>query len=76
MKEFVEYMVKALVDEPDAVEVNEVAGESGLLIEVKVAEADLGRIIGKQGRIANAMRTLVKAAALKDEQRATLEILT
>ena len=75
MKEFVEFVVRALVDSPDAVEINQVEGERTIVIEVKVASEDLGKIIGKQGRIANALRTIVKAAAMKDDKRVTLEIL-
>ena len=75
MKEFVEFVVRALVDSPDAVEINQVEGERTIVIEVKVASDDLGKIIGKQGRIANALRTIVKAAAMKDDKKVTLEIL-
>ena len=65
MRELVELMVKSLVDDPEAARVNEVAGESIVVYEVSVAEDDLGKVIGKGGRIANAMRTIVKAAATK-----------
>jgi predicted RNA-binding protein YlqC (UPF0109 family) len=75
VKEFVEFVVRALVDSPDAVEINQVEGERTSVIEVKVASEDLGKIIGKQGRIANALRTIVKAAAMKDNKKVTLEIL-
>lgn len=75
VKEFVEFVVRALVDSPDAVEINQVEGERTIVIEVKVASDDLGKIIGKQGRIANALRTIVKAAAMKDDKKVTLEIL-
>lgn len=75
VKEFVEFVVRALVDSPDAVEINQVEGERTIVIEVKVASEDLGKIIGKQGRIANALRTIVKAAAMKDNKKVTLEIL-
>ncbi len=76
MRELVELMVKSLVDEPEAARVNEVAGESIVVYEVSVAEDDLGKVIGKGGRIANAMRTIVKAAATKTERKATVEILS
>ncbi|MFO8078779.1 MAG: KH domain-containing protein [Armatimonadota bacterium] len=76
MRELVELMVKSLVDEPDEARVNEVSGESIVVYEVSVAEDDLGKVIGKGGRIANAMRTIVKAAAAKTERKATVEILS
>ncbi len=76
MRELVELMVRSLVDEPDEARVNEVSGESIVVYEVSVAEDDLGKVIGKGGRIANAMRTIVKAAAAKTERKATVEILS
>jgi len=76
MRELVELMVKSLVDDPDQARVNEVAGESIVVYEVSVAEEDLGKVIGKGGRIANAMRTIVKAAATKTDRKATVEILS
>lgn len=76
MRELVELMVKSLVDEPEMARVNEVAGESIVVYEVSVAEEDLGKVIGKGGRIANAMRTIVKAAATKTDRKATVEILS
>lgn len=76
MRELVEYMVRALVDNPEQVEVGEIEGESVVVYEVSVAEEDLGKVIGKSGRIANALRTVVKAAALKREKKATVEILS
>lgn len=75
MKEFVEYLVKNIVDEPEAVEVNQVEGERTLIFEVRVAPDDLGKVIGKQGRIANALRTIVKAATMKEKKNVNLEIL-
>jgi len=75
MKEFVEYLVKNIVDEPEAVEVNQVEGERTLILEVRVAPEDLGKVIGKQGRIANALRTIVKAATLREKKNVNLEIL-
>lgn len=76
MRELVELMVKSLVDHPDQARVNEVAGESIVVYEVSVAESDLGKVIGKGGRIANALRTIVKAAATKTDRKATVEILS
>ena len=76
MLELVEYMVRALVDNPEQVDINEIKGESVLVYEVAVAEEDLGKVIGKNGRIANALRTVVKAAAMKQQKKATVEILS
>jgi len=73
--ELVEIIAKALVDNPDEVEVNEVEGTQSIIIELKVAEEDMGKIIGKQGRIAKAIRTVVKAAAIKENKRVVVEIL-
>ena len=67
MKDLVEIIAKSLVDNPDAVEVKEIAGEQSLILELKVAPEDMGKVIGKQGRIAKAIRTVVKAAAIKEE---------
>lgn len=75
MRELVEAIAKALVDNPDAVEVNEVEGERSTILELKVAPEDMGKVIGKQGRIAKAIRTVVKAAATKDDKRVVVEIL-
>lgn len=75
MKEFVEFLVRALVDEPDKVEVKEVRGERSVVYEVRVAPSDTGKIIGRQGRIAKALRTLVKAASAKSGTKAVMEIL-
>jgi len=69
-------MVTSLVDNPEQAKVNEVAGESIIVYEVSVADDDLGKVIGKGGRIANAMRTIVKAAASKASKKATVEILS
>ena len=76
MRELVELMVRSLVDEPDQANVNEVEGESIVVYEISVAQEDLGKVIGKGGRIANALRTIVKAAATKTERKATVEILS
>lgn len=75
MKELIEYIAKALVDDPDNVTVYEVAGESTSVIELKVAKDDLGKVIGKNGRTARAMRTILSAASTKIRKRAVLEIL-
>lgn len=75
MKELVEMIAKALVDNPDEVEVNEIEGTQSVIIELKVAEDDMGKIIGKQGRIAKAIRTVVKAAAIKENKRVVVEII-
>ncbi|MEX0801395.1 MAG: KH domain-containing protein [Dehalococcoidia bacterium] len=74
MKELIEFMARAIVDEPDAVEVTEENDDDQIVYHLKVAEADMGKVIGKQGRIANAMRTLLKVAAIKNGTRAMLEI--
>ena len=75
LKELVEYMAKALVDYPDQVDVKDVVGEQTTVIELKVAKEDLGKVIGKQGRTARSMRTLLNAAATKLRLRAVLEII-
>jgi uncharacterized protein len=75
MKELVRSMAQALVDKPEEVEVREVEGEKTTVLELKVAETDLGKVIGRQGRTARAMRTIVNAAATKLKKRAVLEIL-
>ncbi|HID97680.1 MAG TPA: KH domain-containing protein [Thermodesulfobacteriaceae bacterium] len=75
MKELIEYIAKELVDNPEAVKVNEVEGERTSVIELKVAKEDLGQIIGRQGRTARAMRTILSAASTKQKKRAVLEIL-
>lgn len=75
MKELVEYMAKALVDSPDDVRVAEIEGEKTSVIELNVAKDDLGKVIGKQGRTARAMRTILSAASTKARKRAVLEII-
>lgn len=75
MRELVEYMAKLLVDNPDQVEVTEVNATHSVILELRVAREDMGRVIGKQGRVANAMRTLLKVAAAKQGKRAMLEIV-
>jgi len=75
MKELITYIAKALVDHPEAVEVSEVEREQTSVIELKVAKDDLGKVIGKQGRTARAIRTILSAASTKIRKRAALEIL-
>jgi len=76
MNELVEYMVKALVEEPQAVRVDRIEGQGVTVYEVTVAQHDLGRVIGRHGRIANALRNVVKAVASKSDARATIEIVS
>lgn len=75
MKELVEVIAKALVNNPDEVVVTEREDEKGIIIELKVAASDMGKVIGKQGRIAKAIRSVVKAAASKEEKKVIVEIL-
>lgn len=75
MKELIEYIAKALADDPTQVHVSEIEGESSLILELRVGPEDMGRIIGKGGRTANAMRTLVRVLAAKQGKRVTLEIV-
>ena len=75
MKELIEIIAKALVDNPDEVHVTEVAGEQTVVLELRVAQSDLGKVIGKQGRTARAIRTLLGAAGMKIRKRFVLEIL-
>jgi predicted RNA-binding protein YlqC (UPF0109 family) len=74
MKELIEYIARSLVDSPDDVVVTEEDDGDQIVFHLKVAEEDMGRVIGKQGRIANAMRTLLKVAAIRRGERAILEI--
>lgn len=74
-KDLIEYIAKSLVDDPSAVEVQEVEGERGPVIELKVAQNDIGKVIGKYGRIAKALRTVLSASAGKNGQRYSLDIL-
>jgi predicted RNA-binding protein YlqC (UPF0109 family) len=74
-KELVSYIAKALVDEPEGVEVNLIEGEKSTILELKVAEADIGKVIGKHGRIAKAVRTILAAAGTKTGKKVMLEIL-
>ena len=75
MKELVEVIAKSLVDYPDEVQVTETENDKSIVLELKVAQSDMGKVIGKQGRIAKAIRTILSASATRDGKRATLEIL-
>lgn len=75
MKELIKLMAQALVDSPDKVEVNEIVGEQSSVFELRVAKEDLGKVIGKQGRTAKAMRTILSAASTKIRKRGMLEII-
>ncbi len=74
-KDLVVYMAKSLVDDPDGVDVSIVEGEKSTILELKVSEEDIGKVIGKHGRIAKAMRTILSASATKAGKRIVLEIL-
>ncbi|MCL5054469.1 MAG: KH domain-containing protein [Firmicutes bacterium] len=75
MKELLEYLAKALVDHPNEVNVSLVEGEKSQILELRVNHADMGKVIGKQGRIAQALRTIVKAAAVKEGKKVMVEII-
>jgi hypothetical protein len=75
MKGLIKFMAQALVDHPEQVEVSEVAGEQTSVIELRVAKEDLGKVIGKQGRTAKAMRTILSAASAKIRKRTVMEII-
>ncbi len=75
MKDLIEYIAKSLVDKPAEVSVKEIEGEQTSVIELKVAKEDLGKVIGKQGRTARAMRTILSAASTKIKKRSLLEII-
>lgn len=75
MKDLVEFLAKNLVDNPDEVKVSEKETETGLVLELKVAQSDLGRIIGKHGRTAKAIRTVLNSASTKRKQKVSLEII-
>jgi len=74
-KELVEYVAQSLVDEPDAVEITQIEGEKSTILELRVAPDDVGKVIGKHGRIARALRTILAASASKSGKRVVLEIL-
>ena len=75
MKELVEVIAKSLVDYPDEVQVTETENDKAVVLELKVAQSDMGKLIGKQGRIAKAIRTVVKAAASKEDRKVIVEIM-
>ena len=75
MKEIVETIILNLVDNKEAVKINEVQGEKSIVFEVKVAEEDMGKVIGKQGRLAKSIRTVVKAVAGKSHKKVTVEFI-
>ena len=75
MKELLEYLAKALVDNPEAVRVEAMETDTTVVLELTVAKEDVGKVIGKQGRIARALRTIVKASAVRDGKRAIVEIV-
>lgn len=75
MKALVEFIAKSLVDHPEEVQVNEVEGEQTSVLELKVAKEDLGKVIGRQGRTARAIRTILGAASIRSNKRTVLEIL-
>ena len=75
MKDLIKYIAQALVDNPDQVEVSEIEGSQTSVLELKVAKDDLGKVIGKQGRTARAMRTILSAASAKIKKRTVLEII-
>lgn len=75
MKEIIRTIVQALVDEPDNVSVTEIIGDHTLILELKVAKTDLGKVIGKKGRTADALRTILSAVSAKEKKRTVLEIV-
>ncbi|MDO9555434.1 MAG: KH domain-containing protein [Atribacterota bacterium] len=75
MKELIELIIKGIVDNPDKVEINEIIGEKSSIFEVRVDSSDIGKVIGRQGRNIKSIRTIVNAAAQKDDKRVILEII-
>lgn len=75
MKELLEYLAKSLVDKPESVNVTVIEGDQSVILQLHVDQDDIGKVIGKQGRIAKAIRTVVKAAAVKEGKRAIVEII-
>ncbi|MBI4317235.1 MAG: KH domain-containing protein [Chloroflexi bacterium] len=75
MRELIEYIAKSLVDAPENVKIRQIEGEQSIILELTVAPTDMGKIIGRQGRVAKAMRTLLKVAAAREGKRAILEIV-
>ena len=75
MRELIELIIKGIVDNPDKVEINEIIGEKSSIFEIRVDPSDIGKVIGRQGRNIKSIRTIVNAAAQKDDKRAVLEII-
>lgn len=75
MKDFLEIIVKNLVDDKEAVEIKELNGEKSIVFEVKVAEKDMGRVIGRQGRLAKSIRTVMKSVAAKEQKKVNIEFI-
>lgn len=75
MKEILETIIKNLVTDIESVSINEVQGEKSIVYEIKVAEKDMGKVIGKEGKVAKAIRTIIKAVAAKEEKRVTVEFI-
>ncbi len=75
MKELIEFIVKALVDDPDSIEVTEVVGDKIIIYELRTAKTDIGKVIGKRGRTAGAIRTILNAVSARQGKRAVLEII-
>lgn len=75
MKDILETIIMNLVENKEAVSINEIQGEQSIIFEVKVAEEDMGKVIGKQGKVAKAIRTLIKAVAAKEQKRVTIEFI-
>ena len=75
MRELLEYLVKAIVDVPEEVSIMEVEGEKAVVYEIKVATSDVGKVIGKHGRIINAIRTIIRAAAVKEGKKVSIELI-
>lgn len=75
MKETLKVIISNLVDDKDAVEINEVNGEKSIVFEVKVAEGDMGKVIGKQGRLAKSIRTVIKALAAREHKKVSVEFV-
>lgn len=75
MKDILQTIILNLVDNKDEVEINEIDGEKSIVFEVKVAQSDMGKVIGKQGRLAKSIRTLIKAVANKEQKRVTVEFI-